>query len=629
MSQTEAETANVVEIERINGLWAYVLPDNKLVTGSSYGNKKCFVNSKATGAIESLFSLDLGRNVVGSTLVRYYDAESGVALEQTGVGDFIIHPAYQKHKFRIAQGLRISEIFYVPNAPQDGLDQCPAAYLGLKITNKTSDVQRISVVAYADLRPTYLATTRDVEARFCYKNKAIIASNQSNTQWTRFVGTTGKNATFSYTSDISSVTDNFNVTPRSRPSCEQYMGVSSSAEDRCSVQYLPLADESAATDVAIQSEEEDRAVIARIQVDVEVPADGAEQFTFIIGFSASGERDAIRTFELLENYELAYRQTIRHYVNEDSHSVVMTPDRVINRGVQWAKANMARVKAYYPKGWGFTNDPSMSSNIVARDTAWFSFGCDYVAPEFSKRALKAFKRLQSAGGLIPEYYNGVTGEVDDYQLNVNDDTPLYILAVAHTFQITDDRVFLEEMWPSVEKAANYILSQKDERGLVFCRSKGVGVYGICGWRNIIPNHTINGAVTEVNAESFAALRAAALLADFMGDDEKAAYFRAEAKRLKAAINQHLINPKTGYYYLNVDSDGNAHPDVTCDQIFPVIFNVATPATSHLIIDRLNRPDFLTTAGVRTVPRTALNYHPERGWGLTGGVWPDVAFMFAY
>jgi hypothetical protein len=68
MRQSDAEAANSVQIERINDLWAYVLPDDKLVTGSSYGNKKCFANSKATGAIESLFSLDLGRNVIGSTL---------------------------------------------------------------------------------------------------------------------------------------------------------------------------------------------------------------------------------------------------------------------------------------------------------------------------------------------------------------------------------------------------------------------------------------------------------------------------------------------------------------------------------------------------------------------------------
>jgi hypothetical protein len=93
MRQSEAEAAKTVRIERINDLWAYVLPDDKLVTGSSYGNKKCFANSKATGAIENLFSLDLGRNVVGSTLIRYYDAESGILLEQSGPGNFVIHPA--------------------------------------------------------------------------------------------------------------------------------------------------------------------------------------------------------------------------------------------------------------------------------------------------------------------------------------------------------------------------------------------------------------------------------------------------------------------------------------------------------------------------------------------------------
>jgi len=627
MRQSEVGAANTVQIERINDLWAYVLPDDKLVTGSSYGNKKCFANSKATGAIENLFSLDLGRNVIGSTLIRYYDAESGILLEQTGSGDFIIHPAYQKHKFKLARGLRISEIFYVPNAPQDNLDKCPAAYLGLKIVNKTSEVQKIAVVAYSDLRPTYLATTPDAEVRFAYKNKVIIASNRSNEQWTRFFGTTAENAVCSYTTDISAVNDNFNVTPRLVSSCGKYIGIDFSAE-HCTVQYVPLTTESSTTDSAARSTE-DRTIIGRIQVDIEVPVGGEKQFTFIVGFSPTSGEDALQTFELLEDYEQAYKLTINNFVHETSYSVVTTPDQVINRGVQWAKANMARVKAEYPQGWGFTNDPSLSSNIVARDTAWFSFGCDYVAPEFSKQALKVFKRLQSADGLIAEYYNGVTGDVDDYQLNINDDTPLYILAVAHTFQISDDRVFLEEMYPSVTKAADYIISQKDERGLIFCRSDGVGVYGICGWRNIIPNYAINGAVTEVNAECFAALRAVALLADFMGADERAAYFRAEATKLKNAINKHLINPKSGLYYLNVDLNGNEHPDVTCDQIFPVIFNVATPATSHLIIDRLNRPDFLTTAGLRTVPRTALNYHPERGWGLTGGIWPDVAFMFAY
>jgi len=630
MRYSEGEEPNIVQVERINELWAYVLPDDKLVTGSSYGNKKCFANSKATGAIENLFSIDIGRNVIGSTLVRYYDAESGVLLEQVGTGNFIIHPAYQKRKFTLARGLRISEIFYVPNAPQGKLEECTAAYLGLKITNKNEYDQTISIVAYSDLCSKYLAGTSDVKIKYCYEGKAIVASNQSNPLWTRIFGTTSDAAMCGYTTDVSTVTDDFNITPSLRASCEQYIGGSFSGE-RCLIEYTPLTSPPAATKPVERDQEAFRegALIGRIQVDVRIPARGEEHFSFIIGFSDAGDAEAVSIFKQLENYEAVYRQTVDHFRHEASYSVVMTPDQTINRGVQWAKANMARVKADYPQGLGFTNDPGMSSNIVARDTAWFTFGCDYVDQDFSKEALRGFKRLQSPAGLIIEYYNGVTGGIDDYELNINDDTPLYVLAVVHTFQITDDRDFLEEMYPSVEKAVDYIISQKNEQGLIFCKSKGVGVYGICGWRNIIPNYAINGAVTEVNAECFAALRGAALLADLTGNEEKAAYFRKEAKLLKNAMNQLLINAKSGLYYINIDTERAPHPDVTCDLIFPVIFNVATPATSHLIIDRLNRPDFLTTAGLRTVPRTALNYHPERGWGLTGGVWPDVAFMFAY
>ncbi|MGZ4918086.1 MAG: amylo-alpha-1,6-glucosidase [Halobacteriota archaeon] len=627
MKYSEAGEPSIVHVERINDLWAYVLPDDKLVTGSSYGNRRCFANSKATGAIENLFSIELGRNVVGSTLARYYDAESGVLLEQGGTGSFTIHPAYQKRSFPLARGLRVSEMFYVPNAPEGQLNRCTAAYLGVAIENKTSRDQEISVVGYSDLCSKYLATTPDVDVRYCYEDKAIVASNRSNPSWTRLFGTTARAATCGYTTDISVVTDNFNVSPSLRASCAQYVGGNFSGE-RCAVQYSPVTNQRTQI-TGTQQDLCEGALIGRIQADLLVSAHAKERFTFVICFSPEGDADVVDVFNKLVDYDSVFKRTLAYFSQEASYAIVTTPDSVINRGVQWAKTNMARVKADYSTGTGFTNDPSMSSNIVARDTAWFTFGSDYVETDFSKEALRAFKRFQKPDGLIVEYYNGVTGEVDDYELNINDDTPLYILAVVHTFQISDDRAFLEEMYPSIKKAAEYIISQKNEQGLVFCSARGVGVYGICGWRNIIPNYTINGAVTEINAECFAALRATALMADLMGEEDRAAYFRKEAKMLKAAMNQHLINPKSGLYHLNIDADGHAHPDVTCDLIFPVIFNVASPATSHLIIDRLNRPDFLTTAGLRTVPRTALNYHPERGWGLTGGVWPDIAFMFAY
>jgi glycogen debranching enzyme len=620
-----SEVTTVVKVDRINQMWSYVLPDNKLVTGSSYGNKKCYANSKATGAIENLFSIDIGRNVIGSMVVRYFDSDSNVLLEQTGTGNFIIHPSYQKRKFALVGDIRVSEVFYVPNSPEDDLDRCQAAYLGLKLRNKSNYDKKISVVAYADLCSTYLGTSSDLEISYCYQGRAIVARNRSNLEWVRVFGATAEGVHCSITNDVSLTTDDFNVTENSRSACVE-KGDDRLSVEQCFVQVVPATVSTPKLNAGLTCED---TLIGRVQVDIELYANSEKDFSFIIGFSPNGEKEAITTFEKLSDYEKAYRATISNFVSECNRSELVTPDSVINRGVQWAKANMMRVKSEYPQGVGFTNDPSKSSNIVARDTAWFAFGCDYVDPEFSKAALRVFKKYQGSTGMIIEYYNGVTGEVDDYQLNINDDTPLYILAVVHTYQITGDELFLKEMYSSVEKAADYIASQMDVRGLVFCSATGMGIYGICGWRNVIPNYAINGAVTEVNSECFSALTSAALLADLVGYHEKARHYRSEAKRLRNAINNLLINPKNGLYYLNVDIKGNAHPDVTCDLVFPVIFNVASPAMSHLIIDRLNRPDFLTSAGLRTVPRTALGYHPEAGWGLTGGIWPDVAFMFAF
>ncbi len=622
-----SEETSVVKIDRINQMWSYVLPDNRLVTGSSYGNRKCYANSKATGAIENLFSVDLGRNVIGSTVVRYFDTDSNVLLEQTGTGNFVIHPAYQKRKFALVGDIRVSEIFYVPNSPEDNLDRCQAAYFGLKIRNKSTRDRKISVVAYADLCSTHLRTSSNPEMVCCHQGRVIVARNKNNPEWVRIFGSTAEKMDCSVTSDVSVTTDDFNVIGNSgSTSAERVGGTPFLKQDF--VQVTPVTELIPEIEVDTDLTCEDM-LIGRIQVDIELPSNNEKEFSFIIGFSSTGGKEAIKTFEKLFDYKKVYRATISNVLSECNRSVVITPDSVINRGVQWAKANMMRVKSEYPQGIGFTNDPSKSSNIVARDTAWFAFGCDYVDPEFSKAALQVFKKYQRSTGMIIEYFNGVSGGVDDYQLNINDDTPLYILAVVHTYQITDDELFLKEMYPSVEKAADYITSQMDVNGLVFCNATGVGVYGICGWRNIIPNYTINGVVTEINSECFSALTSAALLADLMSRSEKADYYRREAKRLKNAINNRLINPKNGLYYLNVDIKGRAHPDVTCDLVFPVIFNAASPAMSHLIIDRLNRPDFLTSAGLRTVPRTALNYHPEAGWGLTGGIWPDVAFMFAF
>jgi mannosylglycerate hydrolase MGH1-like protein len=82
------------------------------------------------------------------------------------------------------------------------------------------------------------------------------------------------------------------------------------------------------------------------------------------------------------------------------------------------------------------------------------------------------------------------------------------------------------------------------------------------------------------------------------------------------------------YYLNIDPDGRPHPDVTADELFPVMFGVAPEEVALRIVSRLHAADFWTDAGIRTVSRLALDYSPDRRYGLTGGVWPGVTWWLA-
>ena len=291
---------------------------------------------------------------------------------------------------------------------------------------------------------------------------------------------------------------------------------------------------------------------------------------------------------------------------------------------------MLRVLTRAPTGWCFVNDPGRTNNSVARDTAWFAFGADYLLPEFARASLLTYVRLQQPSGKVIEYYDIRNGKAEDYGLNINDNTPLLVLALWHHYTATGDRDFLQEVYPAAAKAARYILSQRNEQGLVWCTATGTANWGIVGWRNVIKNYRLSGATTEVNAECFAALQTAAYMARALDKHEESAQFAGEAEQLRQAINAHLRNPANGLYYLNIDLDGQPRSDITADLVFPVMFGVADDDTAIQIIGRLSQDDFWTAGGMRTTPRDAPSYSPgpEPAYGLRGGVWVDVAFWFA-
>ena len=373
-------------------------------------------------------------------------------------------------------------------------------------------------------------------------------------------------------------------------------------------------------------------ILGGLQVDLELAPGASHTLAFVTAVSGRGEEAALATYRAGRDAEAALACTLEYLEGVLTRGQVLTPDPQINLGALWSKVNMRRVMANYPQGPAFTNEPGVSSAMVGRDVAWFVYGNDHFLPAFSRALLDAFAIRQYPDGRLPEYYHAVTNKVDDYGLNINDDTPLFILAVNHHWRATGDRDWLARIYLAVAKAARYIVGQEDERGLVFCPAKDPrgNVWAIASWRNVIPEYTLNGAVTEINAECVAALRAAGHLVENLGRPAaEAQEFFDAAQGLREAMDRHLLNPRNGLYYLNIDADGIAHTDVTGDEIFPVMFRVCDEDVAFRIISRLNTVDFWTSAGLRTASRNDPLYDPFRNVGLIGGVWPGLTWWYAF
>jgi Bacterial alpha-L-rhamnosidase 6 hairpin glycosidase domain len=570
---------------------AYEVDNTQLAVGSTLGGPKGAIIIKASGAIEKLYSGDLGLTLMAGVSIHFWDGPTGAARPKVD-GKFAIHPDFQEYAYRIDEGVTVLEkIFVLNRTPNDDRIDPLTAYLMVEIRNDSEETRELDSLTGALLRGN---TARDVRASYDRALDAIVAWNASAPQQGRAIGPSRAPASFEVTGD------------HGKMNRAHFAGELSNVVTR-----------NVADPIALFHHRHRLAPRTR------------RSFWVTLVGSPNGARGARRWYRDAPAASVAFAQTRRRYEQILGRAVVVTPDASVNRGVLWAKANMLRSELYAPTGWCFVNDPTRSNNSVGRDTATFAFGSDYVTPSFSRESLRWYLRNAERSGKIVEYYDVRNGKPNDYGLNVNDDTPLVILGLNHHYRVTGDLEFLRESYGAAKRAAEYLLDQRDARGLVWCTSSGTSDLGIVGWRNVIDDYRISGASTEVNSQCYAALAALAEMAEALGKKKDKQRFEGDATALRDAINRHLLDPQTGLYYLNIDVDGRPRSNVTADMLFPVLLGVADHDIAARIISRLSVPAFWTEAGIRTVPRDDLEYSPTQSWGLLGGVWVGMSFLYAF
>jgi glycogen debranching enzyme len=579
-------------IARITGpgheITTYDVADGQMSAGSTLGGPKATMLIKATGAIERLWSIEAGADMFGTLVVHHWDVKTGIPLSAQP-GDFAIHPDRQEHLFELSNGITVHEDLFVLSGKPEGKDfhdvDPPSAYYEIRLTNQSEEAVHIATYGAIQLKGSFDGCNR---VTYDKKHHAFVVRNDSAPDVVRYAVCSKAPTSYEVTQDVAKV------------HAASFPG-----------------------ELSGETLDSDGDAIGLFHLDHHIAPGQSVSWFYTLTFTTGGEQ-----LQLVD-CETSRRRTRAYYDEILDRAVVVTPDREVNRGVLWAKANMLRMELLAPQGWCFTNDPTRSNNSVCRDTCWFAFGSDYVTPHFSKESLLWYVDHLEPKGMAVEYYDIRSGKTEDYGLNINDNTPLLVLALWHHYAATGDRDFLEHVYPNVKRIVQYILSQRDERGLVWCTADGTGERGIVGWRNVIKGYRLAGATTELNSECYAAMMALATFARELGDDAAERSALGDAERLREAINKYLLDKERNIYYLNIGADGEASTDVTSDLVFPIMFRVADQDTSANIISRLSVPEFWKEPGIHTVPRTAIRYSPAGASGLLGGIWAGVTYWYAF
>ena len=347
----------------------------------------------------------------------------------------------------------------------------------------------------------------------------------------------------------------------------------------------------------------------------------------------------------LQRIHLAHKATASSIDRYLMTSRLITPDPVINRATQWAKIMQLRLQQEYREGDAFTNNPP-SDIVVGRDSMWYLMGSSYYAQNWSRKLLDFwFRNGLEPSGKFTEYLAASREPLfqDDYGLNVNDNTPLLMLAAHHYYSLTGDKGFLLNAYPALLRSASLIMQQRaaglnNRYNLVWCDSTETFVRGLCGWRNAIRDYNLAGAVTEVNVECYHALLMTAELAREVEDDRNAHLLEAAARDLYEAIQSHLrdMSSPDQLYYLNINPAGVAVKEHTADLLFPILYGVSDSKTSYKILTDLFSPEYWVAneagaGGFRTVSSKEAGFVAEAtpaSYGLLGGVWPNLALWIA-
>ena len=233
-------------------------------------------------------------------------------------------------------------------------------------------------------------------------------------------------------------------------------------------------------------------------------------------------------------------------------------------------------------------------------------------PELNKNSLKAFNRFQGENGIIAHSIprNFRTGPHVGATSNRVDMPCQFAFMSLRAYLWSGDRAFLDEVWPGVKKALDYVLRERDKNQDGLPDMEGI----MCSYDNF----PMYGVSSYVGGQFLAAVATAVRVAAMIGDSDAAQRYAAVLEKGRAAFEQRLWNGS--YYRLYNDEGGQrGDKDEGC---------MADQLIAQWAGHQVGGGHLFDKARVKKALQSvmAMNFHPD--YGLRNCRWPGDRFLHA-
>lgn len=218
-----------------------------------------------------------------------------------------------------------------------------------------------------------------------------------------------------------------------------------------------------------------------------------------------------------------------------------------------------------------------------------------------------------------------------------DATPLFVFLAGAYYDRTGEMPFIEELWPSIEMALEWIDRWGDMDGDGFVEYSRRSAHGLIhqGWKDSddavfhADGTLAEGAIApcEVQAYVYAAKTAAAALADRLGKAELAERLRHEARTLQERFEEAFWCEDLGTYALALDGDKRPCRVKSSNAGQCLFSGIVAPERARRVAETLLHHDSFSGWGVRTVAASEARYNPMSYHN--GSVWPHDNALIAF